>query len=75
MKYRRVTQTANVYEYGKGKMFRNKKMAMEEAERVRKAALKDIHEKHREMAEIKIIEVAGAVQLLLQVYVPIKEKN
>ena len=72
MQYRRITQEARIYEYGKGKMFETKKMALAEAENVKKE-LKDFCAKHKEKTDIKIFETDQNIQLLLYIYVPIKK--
>lgn len=71
MQYRRIT-TARIFEYGKGKMFRSKKMALEEANR-EKNDLRNVSIKNKRKTDFKILETDKNIQLLLYVYVPITE--
>lgn len=68
---RQVVQTSSPYEYGKDKPLKTKDEAMEKIKAMEQdiktnMALKRIYE----MSEVKIVEVPGAVQLVITTTVP-----
>ena len=70
--YRTFKQTSRPYEYGEGKEFKNKKDCLEEVERIRRKigtelALKNFYE----LSKISVIEIPGALQIVVNVKIPI----
>lgn len=70
--YRTFTQTSRPYEYGEGKEFKDRNDCLEKVEQIKEKigtelALKKIYE----LSEINVIEVLGALQIVVEVKVPI----
>lgn len=70
--YRTFKQTSRPYEYGEGKEFKDRNDCLEKVEQIKEKigtelALKKIYE----LSEINVIEVLGALQIVVEVKVPI----
>lgn len=70
--YRTFKQTSRPYEYGEGKEFKDRNDCLEKVEQIKEKigtelALKKIYE----ISKINVIEVLGALQIVVEVKVPI----
>lgn len=70
--YRTFTQTSRPYEYGEGKEFKDKSDCLEEVERIRRKIGTELAlVKIFELSKISVIEVPGALQIVVNVKIPI----
>lgn len=68
---RQVVQTSKPYEYGKEKTLKTKEEAMKEIQKLEQKVKADMSlNKIYEFSKVKIIEVPGALQLVVTTIVP-----
>ena len=68
---RQVVQTSKPYEYGKEKTLKTKEEAMKEIQKLEQKVKSDMSlTKIYEFSKVKIIEVPGALQLVVTTIVP-----
>lgn len=68
---RQVVQTSKPYEYGKEKTLKTKEEAMKEIQKLEQKVKTDMSlNKIYEFSKVKIIEVPGALQLVVTTIVP-----
>ena len=68
---RQVIQTSKPYEYGKDKTLKTKEEAMKEIQKLEQKVKTDMSlKKIYEFSKVKIIEVPGAIQLVVTTIVP-----
>lgn len=68
---RQVVQTSKPYEYGEGKPFKTKEEAKEKVKKLEQEVKTTISlKKIYEISKVKIVEVPGAIQLVVTTTIP-----
>lgn len=70
--YRTFTQTSRTYEYGEGKEFKDKQEVLKKVQQLRSNIITSLAmNKIYELSEVNVLEVQNALQIVVEVKIPI----